>query len=301
MNASTIRSQPAHHGESDGGAIAPPDSLRERSGQSSNAGARAIPNETGWSARRAVWRMTLIAPVMAVGTAGVWSLTLLPLPSSLRVSAVNALVTTCSRFLLRALNVRVQMVGRLPSAPMLLAGNHLSWIDILAAKSLWPEAHFIAKEDVARWPVVGRITRAAGTLYVDRARRRDLLRSIPALHESLRSGRSVLLFAEGTTTDGSETLAFKSSLFEGAIRAQVPVLPVTFRANTGAEGAPVSTHVCWWGETSLLAHLPRVAGVRRIEFTVRIGEPITPGTCRKLLARRAHLAVQRAARHSDRS
>lgn len=298
MNAPTIRSPPAGLIVCEGGVTVPPDSAPQRSAQAAASG--PVANAMGWSARRAAWRLTLVAPVLAVGAAGVWPLTLLPLPSSLVVSAVNALVSTCSRVLLRVLNIRVQLVGRLPSAPMLLASNHLSWIDILVAKSLWPEAHFIAKRDVARWPVVGRITRAAGTLFVDRARRRDLLRSIPELYETLRNGHSVMLFAEGTTTDGSETLPFKSSLFEGAVRAQVPVLPVTFRASTGPGGAPIPTHVCWWGEISLLAHLPRVAGTRRIDFTVRIGAPIAAGTCRKLLARRAHTTVQRSARHTTR-
>jgi len=276
-------------------------SAREGAGTPANVAtphrsARGREPVRGWSAWRAAWRLGLAAPVLCVGVASVWCVTLLPLKSR-RAPAVQTLIGACAQRVLRVLHVRVRVVGRRPDGPMLLASNHLSWIDILVAKSVWPDLQFVAKREVSRWPLLGRITRAAATVYVDRARRRDLLRAIPELQARLAGGQSVLLFAEGTTTDGSVTLPFKSSLFEGAVRAQVPVLPVTFRASTGRSGAPVATHVCWWGDTTLLSHLPRVAGTRGIEFTVRLGEPVVPGRCRKTLARSAHRAVHNAARH----
>lgn len=202
-----------------------------------------------------------------------------------------------SRAVLRVLNVRVQVAGRTCDTPALLACNHLSWIDILVMHSVFPEATFVAKDDVARWPVIARAARALETVFVARLRKRDLLRTIPAVATALQR-RAVVLFAEGTTSDGSRTLPFRTSLFEAATRGRVPVVPVSLRAIVPSGRASARTHVAWCGDTTLLAHIPLVASLPRVVYVVRIGDPLRALSApRKRLGRAAQQSVARQAGH----
>ncbi len=215
-----------------------------------------------------------------------------------RSRTVRRITVSCSRAILQVLDIRVQVVGRPNSTPALLACNHLSWLDILVMHTVFPAADFIAKDDVADWPIIGPAARAVGTVFVARNRKRDLLRAIPAVATTMQD-HGVVLFAEGTTTDGSHTLPFKSSLFESAVRARVPVVPVSLRAIVPAGAPSVRTHVAWWGSATLLEHLPRVAGLPYVTFVVRVGDPLRAMSApRKLLGRAAHHAVARQAGHT---
>lgn len=180
------------------------------------------------------------------------------------------------RLLLRALGVEVVVRGPAPRGPALLVANHLSWLDIVVASACWP-CTFVAKCEVASWPLVGWLGRRIGVVFIDRQRRRDLLHSIPAVEAALRRGELVLLFPEGTTTDGQRVLPFKSALFEAAVRAGAPVVPVTL-GGAVEDGAPSA--LCWTGDESLASHLPRLASSRRTRMTVHVGAPIDVAAAR---------------------
>jgi 1-acyl-sn-glycerol-3-phosphate acyltransferase len=175
---------------------------------------------------------------------------------------------------LRVLDVRVVVSGTRSAEPVLYACNHLSWLDVLVLLVALPECALVAKQDVARWPLIGRIVRTSDTVLVERAPTRGLLRAIAQVAARMSRGQSVALFAEGTTSDGSRVLPFKSPFFDAALRTGVPVVPVGLRASTGPGGPPLARHVCWWGDASLVAHLPLVAGTRQIRYAVRIGDPL---------------------------
>ncbi len=252
--------------------------------------------QRAWSAWRAAGRLAVLLPVFVCGAVVVALSTVLPLARDRRDRLTRRLTARFAERLLAVFGVRVQRVGRLPKAPALIVCNHLGWLDVLVLLALVPDVAFIAKREVGVWPVVGRVTRAIGSVFVDRKRKRDLLRAIPALERVFAAGRPVVLFAEGTTTDGTVLLPFKSSLFEGAVRAGVPVVPVAFRPDTGRDGPSVRTHVCWWGDMALVPHLPKVAGTRAVRFVVRIGEALPmDGRPRKPLAVAARGVVARQA------
>lgn len=210
--------------------------------------------------------------------------------------AAAAGVRLLSRAVLGAVRVRVAWQGTVPAGPALLVANHRSWLDILAVLARHPCA-FVGKREVRAWPVVGRFADALGVVWVDRTRRRDLLRAIPALEAALRAGRQVLLFPEGTTSPGPGELPFKSALFEAAVRAGVPVVPVHL-TGTAREGD--ADALAWYGDEALLPNLRRLRRLRGATFHVTVGAPLPAGPSRKPQCAAAAGAVSRLAKQNFR-
>jgi 1-acyl-sn-glycerol-3-phosphate acyltransferase len=128
--------------------------------------------------------------------------------------------------LLKILGVSLQVHGHPPaSGPMLLVANHISWLDILVMHGA-RHCRFVSKSEVRHWPLIGRLATGAGTLYIEREKRRDALRVVHRIAESLRAGDVVAVFPEGTTSDGLGVLPFHANLLQAAIAADAPVQPV---------------------------------------------------------------------------
>ena len=107
----------------------------------------------------------------------------------------------------------------------LVVANHLSWLDIFAIDALCP-ASFVAKSEIARWPLVGTLVARAGTLFIERGRRHAVHRLIEHIERSLQAGGRVAVFPEGTTGAGHALLPFHANLIQAAVDAQAPVVPV---------------------------------------------------------------------------
>ena len=213
--------------------------------------------------------------------AGIGIVVMLPLLCVPRFPLVGpiarwALPVVCRR-LVRALGLHVEQQGHLPPGGVLLLANHLSWLDIPILVSTC-RCGFIAKREVAEWPVVGAWAKAFGVVFVDRTRRRDLLSSIPALEQALRAGRPMLVFGEGTTTVGDGVLPFKSSLVEAAVRAGVPVVPATLQL---ASASADRQALAWVGDEALLPNLMRVLRLRDLQGRVTIDPAVPPLRDRK--------------------
>ncbi len=211
---------------------------------------------------------------------------------SLRRRATEASLRITSRAILRIIGVRLVQRGPIPRGPALLVGNHLSWIDIVVALATC-RCTFVAKQEVGDWPIVGRLARSIGVVFVNRGRKRDLLTAIPAIEHALRMGELVLLFPEGTTTDGAGMLPFRSALFEAAARARVPVFPFTLGGCVSQRDGDNPPVICWLGEETLVANLRRLAGAHDAVFSLHVGAPIAPDNDRKRLCAQARLEVAR--------
>lgn len=192
------------------------------------------------------------------------------------------------RLLLRALSVRVVVRGAHGREPALFMANHLSWLDVVAVLAHVP-CTFVAKREVQTWPFLGWLGRRLGVVWVDRARKRDLLHSVPALQAQLEAGRSVLLFPEGTTSVGAQLLPFKSALVEAAVRAQVRVVPLAITASARGE----TDALAWTGDETLWASLPRVSALRDAQIGLHFAPAVAPGEPRKQLTARARAAIER--------
>lgn len=204
---------------------------------------------------------------------------------SIRVRA-RWLQQGCRR-LLRVLGVRVGVHGTAPRSGLLVC-NHLGYLDILVLGALAP-AVFVAKQEVRRWPVIGWFARAAGTVFVHRERRRDVLRVNTDLASLLGRGALVVVFPEGTSSDGRSVLPFKSSLLAPALRTGCPVW--VGRLDYALEDGVPEKDACYWGPMNLLPHLLNLLGKHGVRGTVRLAEFPRERRCRKALAGQLRSAV----------
>jgi len=188
------------------------------------------------------------------------------------------------RTLARLLGARIERQGPLPDPPFLLVANHLSYVDIpLLAET---GGCFVAKAEIRRWPVVGRVCAAAGVIFVDRGTKRDLLRVRRLVEQAMEQGRGVILFPEGTTGRGDGLMPFRPSLLDVAARSRQPVHHAVISYHSALEQPPADRVVCWWGNRPLWPHLREL--VRQPPYRARIeygAEPVADED-RKRLAER---------------
>jgi 1-acyl-sn-glycerol-3-phosphate acyltransferase len=182
------------------------------------------------------------------------------------------LVREWSRQMLSIMGVTLVVRGTPPArGPVLLAANHISWLDILVMDAAHP-ARFVSKADVKHWPVLGALITGAGTLYIERASRRDAMRVVHQMAAALTAGDTLAVFPEGTTGDGRTLLPFHANLIQAAISAHAPVLPVALQYLDGASGA-VSDAPLFLGETTLLQSVWRSLRADGMQACVQFGEP----------------------------
>ncbi|MBC5763168.1 lysophospholipid acyltransferase family protein [Ramlibacter albus] len=138
----------------------------------------------------------------------------------------NERVQAWAARMLQVMGVQLRVEGTPPAAgPVLLVANHISWLDILVMHAA-RHCRFVAKADIKRWPLIGPLATGGGTLYIERESRRDAMRVVHHMAESLRAGQVVGVFPEGTTTDGTFVLPFHANLLQAAISAGAPVQPM---------------------------------------------------------------------------
>lgn len=235
------------------------------------------------------------------------TLALLPvqmLALSLGHSVMRRLPRWWHRIMCRIIGLRVRTHGALcPDRPLLLAANHASWKDILVLGSA-ADVVFIAKSEVRTWPVFGWLARLQRSVFVERQERRSTGNQISEVAERLAAGEVVVLFAEGTTSDGNRVLPFKSSLF-GAATAALPhapdgvvhIQPVSI-AYVGLHGVAMGRYhrpvAGWPGDVALGPHLLRVIRGGALDVEVVFAEPMRfdASTDRKKTARLAEARVR---------
>ncbi len=250
---------------------------------------------------RATWRAALY---------GVWTLLLLPVQTlavTLRVPLAKRLPRFYHRVCCRILGIDVHHQGE-PSRdhPVLFVANHASYLDIAILGSLIPGS-FVAKAEVADWPFFGLLAKLQRTVFIDRRG------SKAALHRDeigarLEAGDDLILFPEGTSSDGNRVLPFKSALFSVAERRvlgrPIVVQPVSL-AYTHIDGLPIGRewrpYFAWYGGMDLGAHIRNVIAMGRLTIQVTFHPPLgvadveaarsTPSALRKLMADRSYAAV----------
>jgi 1-acyl-sn-glycerol-3-phosphate acyltransferase len=212
---------------------------------------------------RAVWRLLRTGAHVLHGT---W-IAVMRFPS-MDAASRHALIQWWAARNLNLLGVGLVAEGAPRAGAKLLVANHVSWLDILAIHAVCPEARFVSKADVLGWPVLGRLVAAAGTLFIQRERKRDALRVVHQMAESLQAGETVAVFPEGTTSEGHGLLPFHANLLQAAIATEVPVQPVALRYADAA--GPVSEAVMFVGDTSLVQSLWWVACGEQITVRVQV-------------------------------
>ena len=176
-----------------------------------------------------------------------------------------------SRGVLRALGVGLHAGGLARPGATLLLANHVSWLDIAALHAVVPHARFVSKADVLRWPLLGWLIRGAGTLFIERERKRDALRVVHAMAEALQAGQTVAVFPEGTTGPGEVPLPFHANLLQAAVATHTPVQLAVLRfADAQHRFSPAAQYV---GDTTLLQSLWAIARARGLVVHVQLLPP----------------------------
>lgn len=209
----------------------------------------------------------------------------------LRIGVQSFCFRNWSRAILRLLGGRVEVHGIAPEPPFLLVANHLGYLDILVLAAHL-DAVFVAKAELASWPIVGRLCRGVGTIFVDRNARRDLPRVMAAIDRALAEGRGVVLFPEGTSTPGFEVAPFRPPLLEVAARAARPVSYAALSYRTGSAGPPAHLAISWWGDMDFGGHAWRLLRLEGLEARLQFGSETIQDADRKRLAERLRNSVE---------
>ena len=151
-----------------------------------------------------------------------------------------------------------------------MVANHLSYLDIVIISAAMP-CFFVSKSEIARWPFFGKAARSGGTLFIDRGSRASTAEVANQISERLQLPVPVLLFPEGTSSDGSQVLRFHSSLFEPAVTGRVPITAAAVRYLL--EDGSHERDLCWFDDTFFLPHLWRTLCTARFSAEVTYGEP----------------------------
>jgi 1-acyl-sn-glycerol-3-phosphate acyltransferase len=188
---------------------------------------------------------------------------------SYNAAARHARIRWWSAKLLRLMGLALHVGGLTPKAgAKLVVCNHVSWLDIAAIHAVIPEAHFVSKSDVQAWPLIGKLVAGAGTLFIEREKKRDALRVVHQMAAALQRGETVAVFPEGTTGDGRTLLPFHANLLQAAVATATPVQPVLLRYFDHQHAiSPVAEFL---GQTTLAQSVWRLVCARGLSVEVRV-------------------------------
>jgi 1-acyl-sn-glycerol-3-phosphate acyltransferase len=180
----------------------------------------------------------------------------------------HARIQWWSAKLLRLIGITLHAQGAPRAGAKLVVSNHVSWLDIAAIHAVIPEAHFVSKADVKQWPLIGKLVAGAGTLFIEREKKRDALRVVHQMAAALQAGDTVAVFPEGTTGDGRTLLPFHANLLHAAVTTATPVQPVVLRFFDAQH--TISPLAEFLGETTLAQSAWRFVCARGLNVEVRV-------------------------------
>jgi len=215
---------------------------------------------------RRLWRMIRLASALA---ACMMRFALKRFCGPLTPTQRSLWLQSACRGVLDSLGISYRIAGETPSSGLVVS-NHLSYLDIVFYSAAMP-CFFVSKTEVMRWPYFGAAARAGGTIFLDRTSRGSAAAVAHEMATRLSLPVPVLLFPEGTSTDGCEVRRFHSGLFQSAIDTGAPVIAAAIRYMPGA-GAPEST-LCWFGNAAFSSHLWKVLAAPSFTAEIVFGEP----------------------------
>jgi 1-acyl-sn-glycerol-3-phosphate acyltransferase len=188
---------------------------------------------------------------------------------------------------LKVAGIRLMARGRCPESASLVIANHLSYLDVMVLGADVPMV-FVAKSEVASWPVVGPLCAFVGTLFIDRSSRAGLPAVTTSVANLMAAGIRVMVFPEGTTTAGDQLLPFRPALLQPAIDQGAAVVCATLMYETPPGSIPAHASVCWVGDAPFAPHVYGFLGLPSIDAHVVWADEVLKATNRRDLAARAH-------------
>lgn len=241
---------------------------------------------------RAFFRLQLFATGSWLVVASGLSAVLTPFPRRWRKTA--PFIQRWAKLGAYCLGLKVDLEGCLPRPGSLVVANHQGYVDILALGSLFP-CIFVARHDIRGWPLFGQLAASGATIFLNRENKRAGFRGVGLVREALSVGATVIAFPEGTSTDGTGLLPFRTGVFQAAVDAGVAVVPAGIRY-LSLDGKPLDagSHklVGWFRDEPFFPHLLRLGSHREVRVAVQLGAPLfSLGEDRRQLAARAEEAM----------
>jgi 1-acyl-sn-glycerol-3-phosphate acyltransferase len=201
------------------------------------------------------------------------------------------LVQRWARSLLAILRVRVHVQGDLQMLDSdegyLMVANHISWLDIHVINSLKPMT-FVAKSDVAQWPIFGWIAKQIGTIFIKRDKLSDLKRVIKIIKSKINHHEAICIFPEGTSSDGRQVLEFRSNLFDGVSQTSHLVIPIAIQYQ---EGGKYSDRAAFIGDMGLIDSIKQIMKSNSLVAYIYLAPPINACKSRQELALQSREAI----------
>jgi|WetSurMetagenome_2_1015567.scaffolds.fasta_scaffold00042_25 lyso-ornithine lipid O-acyltransferase len=229
--------------------------------------------------RKIIRTLLIIALALTAIAAGILLNILLCFSAALRArfTAIGAMIW--AKLMCRIMGVHLRKHGEIPRGTgSFTVCNHVSYIDILVLGSIRPSV-FVARHDLKAWPVIGWLAALSGAIFLDRKSGQAVIDVMKIMDTRIRKGLNVILFPEGTTTDGKSVGTFKSALFELPARGNLPVMPLSIRYTCIDETPPGQNSpdsIAWYGDMTLLPHLWKILGYNSINVSVCMRSPILP-------------------------
>ena len=188
----------------------------------------------------------------------------------LEPQAHAAAVEEWAQGMLSILGITVRVQGEPSKGPVLMAANHISWLDILVMHAAC-HCRFVAKSEIRSWPLVGVLTTGGGSLYIERGSRNDAMRVVHQMAEALHKGQVLAAFPEGRTGDGMTVQPFHANLLQAAISADAPIQPIALQF-FDAQTHEVSLAPCYRDDDTLISSLWRTLCAPPLLAQVRYGD-----------------------------
>jgi 1-acyl-sn-glycerol-3-phosphate acyltransferase len=180
-------------------------------------------------------------------------------------------VEVWARGMLAIMGIEVRVKGHPAQGPVLMAANHISWLDILVMHAAC-HCRFVAKSEIRSWPLVGVLTTGGGSLYIERSSNRDAMRVVHQMADALCQGQVLAVFPEGVTGDGITVQPFHANLLQAAISAEAPIQPIALQF-IDAHTHDISLAPCYRDDDTLVSSLWRTLCAPPLLAQVRYGDP----------------------------
>ncbi|NQW35346.1 MAG: 1-acyl-sn-glycerol-3-phosphate acyltransferase [Methylophilales bacterium] len=169
----------------------------------------------------------------------------------------------------------------------LVVSNHISWLDIIVLNALAPVS-FVAKDNIKYWPIINLLAKSCDTIFINRDSLTDVRRIFSKV-EAMLEKNSICIFPEGTSTNGSLVLPFKSNLFQAAINSKKDILPIALEYHNNDE---LLVEIGYYGDISLISSIWNVVGLNNIKVRLTVLPVIKSNLDRKLLAQSAFQKIR---------
>lgn len=190
--------------------------------------------------------------------------------------------------LLRRLGIRLEHSGTLPEGGVLIVANHISWVDIFVINALRPCA-FVCKDDVRAWPLIGWLVARNETVFIQRGSRSAARKTAETLCSTLREGAAMVVFPEGTTTNGTHMLPFRPAILQAAVDAAVPLTPIALRYRDRTHA--ISPAPAYDGDITLWQCMRAISLADGLTVTATVLPALDAVEARQHLAARAKHAI----------